>query len=112
VSGRRDDELPEWVGMYTSGRPDWSVAYRQDRRDRARVRDMSPAEIKVVAAAEVSRRLEAFDAVWEVVISHDPSASANGYGDVLDGSVEGEWYAKGVTETLERIRSLLTKTET
>jgi hypothetical protein len=95
--------------MYASGHSDLSTTYRQDRRDRARVREMSPAEIKEVAAAEVSRRLDAFDAVWELVISHDPSASANGYGDVLDGSVEGEWYAKGATETLERIRSLLSK---
>lgn len=97
--------------MYASGRSDLSVTYRQDRRDRARVGDMSPAEIKEVAAAEVSRRLDAFDAVWEVVIGHDPSASANGY-DYLPSSVEGEWYEKGATETLERIRSLMTKAET
>lgn len=73
------------------------------------IREMSPAEIREVAQAEVSRRLDAFDAVWEFVVSHDTSASANGYGSVPDASVEGEWYAAGAGETLDQIRALMTQ---
>jgi hypothetical protein len=69
-------------------------------------KEMTPEEVKEHASAEVKRRLEAFDAVWEFVIGHDTSASANGH-DVLSVSVEGEWYEQGARETLEYIRSLL-----
>lgn len=94
------EELKSWP-------VDNSPEARELRRIAGGVSQMNPEDIKVRASPEVTRRLEAFDAAWELVIDADTSASANGYGDILDVSIEGEWYAKGAAETLEKVRALL-----
>lgn len=94
------EELKSWP-------VDDSPGAREARRVAGGLREMTPVEVAERASAEVKRRLLAFEEVWEVVLNHDESASANGYGDILDSSVEGEWYATGVRDTLERVRSIM-----
>lgn len=89
---------------------DDSPEAREARRVAGGLREMTPVEVAERASDEVQRRLLAFEEVWEFVISHDTDASANGY-DVMSFSVEGEWYEKGAREVLERIRSLMSKSE-
>lgn len=126
------DGLPSWVGMFSSKEAndapearekDWDLVEelkswpvdnspeaREARRIAGGLREMTPFEVAARASDEVKRRLAAFEEVWEFVISHDTDANTNGY-DVMSSSVEGEWYEKGASEVLERIRSLMSRAE-
>lgn len=81
------------------------------RRVAGGLREMTPAETAEVASTEVRRRLAAFDAVWEFVVSHGTSAWENGWGYLAE-STEGEWYETGARETIDQIRKLMTKEDT
>lgn len=105
-----DEEAWDLIEFLKSSPVDDSPEAREARRVAGGFREMTPVEVAERASDEVKRRLVAFEEVWEFVISHDTDASTNGY-DVMSSSVEGEWYEKGASEVLERIRSLMSKGE-